>query len=83
MECLFSMASSATALVRSMVRRTEFRLRRSGRKGASKRRPVLSKDLSARASGYSVLMALTTAFVNGDAMVRAWRVLKLWDLEGT
>ena len=50
-ECLFSMASSATALVRSIVRRTELRFRRVARKGASRRRPVLSKDLSANASG--------------------------------
>lgn len=64
-----SMASSATALVRSTVRRTEFICRRRGSNGASSIteayqylslfyttvhnvQPVLSKLLSANASGY-------------------------------
>lgn len=45
------MASSATALVRSMVRRTLCERRFWGLKGASSKRPVLSQELSARALG--------------------------------
>jgi hypothetical protein len=47
-----AMASSATAFVRSMVRRTVFDRRFEGMKGASSKRPVLSQELSARALGY-------------------------------
>ena len=50
-EHLLASASSATALVRSMVSRTEFDCLREGSKGASRSKPVLSKDLSASASG--------------------------------
>jgi hypothetical protein len=51
MEELCAMASSATAFVRSIVRRTVFDCWREGTKGASRRRPVLSHELSARACG--------------------------------
>lgn len=76
-ECLFSMASSATAFVRSIVSRTALRLRRCGRNGASNSKPVLSKDLSARHSGYSWRIDATTAFVNGEAILLTGIVLKL------
>jgi hypothetical protein len=46
-----AMASSATALVRSIVRRTVFDWRRDATKGASSSRPVLSHELSASAFG--------------------------------
>lgn len=51
MEVLSAIASSATAFVRSIVRRRMFDWRREGTKGASRRRPVLSQELSARAGG--------------------------------
>lgn len=50
-EHLLSSASSATVFVRSIVSRTEFDCLREGSNGASRSKPVLSKDLSARASG--------------------------------
>lgn len=50
-EDLSAMASSATARVRSMVRRMVFDCRREGTKGGSRRTPVLSQELSARALG--------------------------------
>ena len=49
MLCFDSMASSATARVRSIVKRAVFL--RLLLLGDSRRRPVLSKDLSARFSG--------------------------------
>jgi hypothetical protein len=48
---LSAMASSATALVRSIVSSTVLDWRREGTKGASSSRPVLSHELSARAFG--------------------------------
>jgi hypothetical protein len=50
-ELFRAMASSATAFVRSIVRRTVFDWRRDVIKGASRSRPVLSQELSARACG--------------------------------
>jgi hypothetical protein len=46
-----AMASSATALVRSIVRRTVLFCRREGSNGASSSSPVLSHELSASAFG--------------------------------
>ena len=52
MEELNAIASSATALVRSMVRRAVFDWRRDGSNGASSSSPVLSQELSASSFGY-------------------------------
>lgn len=63
------MASSATALVRSIVRRTELAfLGEWAEIGASRRSPVLSNDLSARVSGYRCLIEATTACVKGETV---------------
>lgn len=51
-EELRAIASSATAFVRSIVRSTVFDWRCDATKGASRSRPVLSQELSARACGY-------------------------------
>ena len=52
MEELRAIASSATAFVRSIVRRTVFDWRRDGSNGASSSSPVLSQELSASSRGY-------------------------------
>lgn len=64
------MASSATARVRSIASRTEFRGRFPAKKGASSSNPVLSNDLSASCSGYRYRMHSTTVVVKGDAMLK-------------
>jgi hypothetical protein len=46
-----AIASSATAFVRSIVRRTVFDWRRDATNGASRSKPVLSQELSASALG--------------------------------
>jgi hypothetical protein len=53
-EELSAIASSATAFVRSMVRRAVFDWRRDGTNGASSSKPVLSHELSASSCGYLV-----------------------------
>ena len=60
-------ASFATAVVRSMVRRTEGRRAESRGRcfGGSRRRPTLSQDLSAKARGYSDCIDFSTTFVRG------------------
>jgi hypothetical protein len=51
-EELSAIASSATAFVRSIVRRTVFDWGRDGSNGASSSSPVLSHELSASSRGY-------------------------------